>query len=243
MTWIKAIIKVLNENGGVMSNDEITQEILMKGLRNPTHTPSYTVAAYLSTYIQKFGDKSPFERVSPGRFRIVPKNVNLYISKPERDLSSKEILAETNKNNIIKAFGMFWDRNSVNWNETNLKLIGVYSNFIGTKSKLNLGEINFAKQSGVYILYDHRDIIYVGRAVEGSLGVRLKSHTKDRLSNRWNRFSWFGTIAIKEDGKLDSNATADSFPIDKIIPVFEAILWNLYKTVSVAMNLITNSHK
>ena len=82
--------------------------------------------------------------------------------------------------------------------------------------------VDFSKQIGIYLLYDGREVIYVGRSTERPLGIRLYEHTADRLSSRWDRFSWFGVLPVKENGSL--GVQNDTFPIVKLLPALEAIL-------------------
>jgi hypothetical protein len=78
------------------------------------------------------------------------------------------------------------------------------------------------QQIGIYLLNDGREIIYVGRAVERPLGKRLYEHTLDRLSSRWDRFTWFGVLPVSDDGKLGE--LPDTFSSSNLIPALEAIL-------------------
>jgi hypothetical protein len=82
--------------------------------------------------------------------------------------------------------------------------------------------VDFHKQLGIYLLYDGREVIYVGRATERPLGKRLYEHTADRLSSRWDRFSWFGLLPVSESGDL--GILPESYLGPKIIPAVEAIL-------------------
>ena len=95
---------------------------------------------------------------------------------------------------IIQAFGMFWERNSVLWTTPNPAILG--------RQQLGADAVNFSGQKGIYLLYDGRDVVYVGRSVERPLGRRLYEHTQDRLRGRWNRFSWFGLLQVTESGEL-----------------------------------------
>lgn len=224
-TWKEAIYEVMRKHGGEMSTTEIAQAILDAGLRSKTATPDYTVAANIYTSIDRLKDKSPFKQLEAGkaRFILIPENIP-QDKNADKDLTQTEVEETVNKTSIIKAFGMFWDRDGVNWDESSVKLLGEPSNFRGSKNNSDFGKVDFSEQSGIYVLYDHRTIIYVGRATEGTLGARLKAHTKDRLNTRWNRFSWFGTIAIKEDGKLAKESAKETFGMDKIISTMESIL-------------------
>lgn len=82
--------------------------------------------------------------------------------------------------------------------------------------------VDFHKQIGIYLLYDGREVIYVGRATERPLGKRLYEHTLDRFSSRWDRFSWFGLLPVSETGVLGDQP--ESYAGTKIIPAIEAIL-------------------
>lgn len=100
---------------------------------------------------------------------------------------------------IIRNYGLFWDRDLLDF---------------GNKGPGNKGELlghsagdktstNFRDQSGIYVLYEgssintHR-VVYIGQTGKGNnrLLARLRQHTNDNLWNRWQRFSWFGFLAI-----------------------------------------------
>ena len=91
---------------------------------------------------------------------------------------------------ILTSFGILWERSLID--NSLPRLLGVQME--GSKP------VDFAKRTGIYILYNHRDIVYIGQS-KGNLGQRIKQHTKDGLKHRWNRFSWFG-ILVAQDGKL-----------------------------------------
>ena len=82
--------------------------------------------------------------------------------------------------------------------------------------------VDFNKQLGIYLLYDGREVIYIGRTTERPLGRRLYEHTSDRMAARWDRFSWFGLLPVSETGTLGSLPT--TYDAAKIIPALEAIL-------------------
>lgn len=92
---------------------------------------------------------------------------------------------------ILTPFGILWRRSLID--NSGSRLLGVQME--GSKP------VDFAKQTGTYILYDHRDIVYIGQS-KGNLGQRIKHHTKYELKHRWNRFSWFGILPVTQDGKL-----------------------------------------
>ena len=82
--------------------------------------------------------------------------------------------------------------------------------------------MDFSQQIGLYLLYDGREVIYVGRVRDSTLGGRLYEHTKDRLSARWDRFSWFGFLPVFNDGKLGK--PQDLYSSVGVIAEIEAIL-------------------
>ncbi len=82
--------------------------------------------------------------------------------------------------------------------------------------------VDFGKQKGIYILYDHHTVVYVGRAIERPLGKRIAEHTKDRHGSRWNRFSWFGLLDVQEDGSLVETTLRPS--LASMIATLEALL-------------------
>jgi hypothetical protein len=115
---------------------------------------------------------------------------------------------------IIKAFGMFWRRESVYWT-SRPKLMGVQQE--GAKP------VDFAAQKGVYLLHDGREVIYVGRMTEMRLAARLFEHTKDRLNGRWDRFSWFGLLDVTDGGEL-ADRSFSKLTADDVIITMEALL-------------------
>lgn len=114
---------------------------------------------------------------------------------------------------IVTSFGMFWRKDAVEWIATP-KLLGM--------QQIGATPVDFHKQLGIYLLYDGREVIYVGRTTDRPLGRRLYEHTLDRLSARWDRFSWFGLLPVTDSGQLQS--LPESFIAAKLIPALEAIL-------------------
>jgi hypothetical protein len=82
--------------------------------------------------------------------------------------------------------------------------------------------VDFNKQLGIYLLYDGREVIYIGRTTERSLGRRLFEHTSDRMAARWDRFSWFGLLPVSDTGQL--GALPATYEAAKMIPALESIL-------------------
>lgn len=215
LTWKEAINKVLAEANEPLHYQDITDRIIASKYRvNLGATPGQTVNAQIVTSINNDGDRSPYIRVSKGVFMLkssvhIQKESSTHLSGDTVD-SGTEI---DEPEEIITSFGMFWRREAIEWIKTP-KVLG--------EQRIESNEVNFCNQIGIYLLYDGREIIYVGRTIDRPLGVRLYEHTIDRLSTRWNRFSWFGFKPVNNEGKLgDVPANLNS---EKIISSFEAVL-------------------
>lgn len=214
LTWKKAINKVLGASSTPLHYSEIAERIISEGLRHSLGaTPAATVNAQITNSIKHEGASSPYVRISKGIFTMRNKgNIGTGIPRtvtPEMsELEEKEEQYE-----IVTSFGMFWRRDEVEWNAVP-RLLGM--------QRIGATPVDFCKQIGIYLLYDGREVIYVGRTTDRPLGRRLYEHTADRMSARWDRFSWFGLLPVSETGalgKLPSN-----FEAAKLIPALEAIL-------------------
>lgn len=211
MTWREAIEKVLSEAPEAMHYQELTDKIIEEGLRrNLGATPASSVNVELNSRIKNDGDACPFQRVGRG----------LYVWKAKAGITQAPSVVDEHAEqddevqyDVISSFGMFWRREEVDWVATP-KIWGMQQ--IGADS------VDFHQQIGIYLLYDGREVIYVGRATERPLGKRLYEHTADRLSSRWDRFSWFGLLPVSDNGSLGS--LPESYLGMKIIPAIEAIL-------------------
>jgi hypothetical protein len=108
---------------------------------------------------------------------------------------------------------MYWQRDLVVWrNDT--KMYG--------KQQALSRPVDFGKQKGIYILYDHHTVVYVGRTIDRPLGKRLFEHTVDRLGSRWNRFSWFGLLDVTQAGDLRETVLNTS--LAALVATLEALL-------------------
>ncbi len=64
----------------------------------------------------------------------------------------------------------------------------------------------------------------LNQAINQPLGQRLKNHTLDRLSGRWDRFSWFGFYPVNENGGLDNNKKYENISVQNLGDTLEAVL-------------------
>ena len=213
LTWRKAIDKVLAASGQPMHYKEIAEKIISDGLRTSLGaTPAATVNAQIAVSIKKHGDSSPYMRVGKGIFSLAKKTTAAPSSKQIRELSA-DTADEEEQYAIVSSFGMFWRRESIEWIGTP-KLLGM--------QQIGATPVDFSKQLGIYLLYDGREVIYVGRSTDRPLGRRLYEHTIDRMATRWDRFSWFGLLPVSESGSLGKLPPA--YDATKMIPALEAIL-------------------
>jgi hypothetical protein len=182
-SWKEAIKKVLQESDKPLHYTEISEQILSRGYyETDGATPAATVNAQMATSIKHDGDKSPFIRVGKGIFALkeVATTATVLESKQVPKLEKLKGLTELDvesSDSIIHSFGMYWQQ-------------------------AQSAPVDFGKQKGIYILYDHHTVVYVGRSIDRPLGKRLFEHTGDRLGSRWNRFSWFGLLDVTHDGNL-----------------------------------------
>lgn len=217
MPWRRAILKVLSEAREPLHYSEIAQRILDNGLRQQGGaTPAATVAATISMYMQ-----NDLVRVDRGVYALASSSSEAAsrtaTDGPVASESEPPTATESDADDtgFLNAFGMFWRREEVDWEQRGQTLLG---------AQLKAAQpINFADQVGVYILYSGDRVTYVGRVTEPRLGPRLWDHTRDRLTGRWDRFSWFGVRAVADDGSL-GHVPAGNFSVEMLVATMEALL-------------------
>lgn len=194
-SWKAAIKRVLMESDAPLHYTEISEQILARGYyETDGATPAATVNAQLSSSVKHEGDKSPFIRVGKGIFSLRGETASATLPGNKTKNQLPAVAPEDEQSDsIIQSFGMYWQRDLVVW-RNDLKMYG--------KQQALSKPVDFGKQKGIYILYDHHTVVYVGRAIDRPLGKRLYEHTVDRLGSRWNRFSWFGLLDVTQEGKL-----------------------------------------
>jgi len=213
LTWRKAIDTVLGSSPTPLHYNDIAERILSDGLRQKIGaTPAATVNAQISASIKHDGASSPYVRVSKGTFALRSSGATAMIvpKKLTPDVSESD---EEEQYEIISSFGMFWRKDAIEWGP-NPKLLGM--------QQIGATPVDFCKQLGIYLLYDGREVMYVGRTTDRPLGRRLYEHTVDRMSARWDRFSWFGLLPVSDTGALES--LPNTYEAANLIPALEAIL-------------------
>ena len=214
LTWKQAINKVLEDSSAGLHYGDITEKIISEALRNNVGaTPAATVNAQLSRSIKNEGDLSPYIRTAKGTFALKEKTLNVPIASSKLTPDIAESVETEEQYEIVTSFGMYWRKDAISW-KFKPKLLG-QQNSAATP-------VDFCQQLGIYLLYDGREVIYVGRTTDRPLGQRLSEHTKDRLSFRWDRFSWFGLLPVAENAQI--GALPATYVAAKLIPALEAIL-------------------
>lgn len=129
---------------------------------------------------------------------------------------------------LIGAYGMFWHRDSVNWEPGSgpnaWQLLGRLH-----KYRPALRFCDFRRAQGFYILLDDFGPNYVGLA-RGAYGIgsRLRAHHQDR-TKRWTRFCWFAFDAVRDSGydgwsELHRRDTVRNVSSETVLRECEALL-------------------
>ncbi|MFM5895218.1 MAG: GIY-YIG nuclease family protein [Novosphingobium sp.] len=149
----------------------------------------------------------------------------------------------------MTSFGLFWRRDEIDWqpgrgNRDVFRLIGRVG-----KNRGSIRLCDFRKQQGIYVLYDEYGPCYTGLTRTQGLGKRLKDHTKDDLSDCWDRFSWFGFNSIltpdRKSGVAGISEGEDDVTDNTYTTIadLEALLINLLGTKHNASEMKFNNAK
>lgn len=217
-SWKDAIVKVLSESGEPLHYSEITENILTQGYyETDSATPTATVYSVIANSITQEGERSPFIKAGRGKFALRETAApTLETQAPTATAEELQGLAEAevrSSDAITHSFGMYWQRELVAWCREP-RLYG--------KQAPTAKAVDFSGQKGIFILYDHHEVVYVGRCIDRPLGVRLYEHTIDRLGSRWNMFSWFGLLDVTAQGDLTEGTLSISLP--SLIATLEGVL-------------------
>lgn len=204
MSWRDAVTKILEEAGEPLHFTEIADQILDQRLKERYGaTPQATVNATISKAIKEEGSGCVFVRTGRGEYALRGRGD----SGPDGDGDAES--------GSLEAFGVYWKRSLVQWSSGS-RLFG--------RTHPRADRVNLAGQQGVYLLYDENGaVVYVGKAVRQSIAQRLAQHTRDRLTGRWERFSWFGIRPVDNDGELGDVVVGTITP-DRLISALEALL-------------------
>ena len=132
---------------------------------------------------------------------------------------------------MISSYGLFWRKDRIFWGRGRTgHLKGQEMDNTG-KPKIRSPKVDFRYQIGIYALYYDFELVYIGQAGANtddsggkSLFDRLKDHRVDRLSERWDRFSWFGVQNVKSNKELtDFYRAVTKVTNRQILDLFEAV--------------------
>ena len=122
---------------------------------------------------------------------------------------------------MIRTYGVHWHADRVFWGRQKKRgtLWGAASRSSRAKA------VDFREQRGIYALYAEYELVYVGQTGAGSdrLFSRLKAHRSDHLSERWDRFSWFGTQWVTQQHKLSADTAAVHESVEAALNMLEAV--------------------
>lgn len=122
---------------------------------------------------------------------------------------------------MIKSYGLHWHVDRVFWGHQNNP-----GTLMGAASRsAKAAPVDFSSQRGIYALYAGYELVYVGQTGAGKdrLLKRLKDHRKDHLSERWDRFSWFGTQWVTKSKGLSVDTAKLSGSIEASLNILEAV--------------------
>lgn len=136
-------------------------------------------------------------------------------------------MPDPTKPHMFGAYGMFWDRDEVNWKPGSgpaaWQLLGRINQNVGA-----LRVCDFRRAQGFYVLFDEFRANYVGLAegVQG-LGARLRTHNKKRTD--WQRFCWFAfddVVDARADGwsETERKTAISKASADLVLRECEALL-------------------
>lgn len=122
---------------------------------------------------------------------------------------------------MIKSYGVHWRVDRVFWGKPNNP-----GTLMGAASRsIKAYQIDFREQRGIYALYADYELVYVGQTGAGDdrLFKRLKTHKTDHLSERWNRFSWFGTQWVTTKHQLSTETASVHQTVESALNIMEAV--------------------
>ena len=217
LTWQQAAIEVLKTEGKPLRTTDVGALIAERQLTASVGAAPTQQASVALRTLLKTG-----EIRQVGKLYALPEIADQAIKAAAAEADA-DYEASTDENRLtVKAYGLYWSRNFVDWSLANGRLLG--------RSTVATETVDFADRDGIYLLHNGNEVAYVGKSytpastAQHGLYRRLKDHNEHhRRTDRWDTFSWFGFGPVDpEDGRLlpaPGNAT-----LSDVINRVEAIL-------------------
>lgn len=123
---------------------------------------------------------------------------------------------------MIRSYGLHWRADRVAWGRQNNA-----GTLFGAASRSSRSQaVDFRAQRGIYALYAEYELVYVGQTgsrANDRLFDRLKAHRADHLSERWDRFSWFGTQWVTQQHRLSVDTAGVHGTVEATLNMLEAV--------------------
>ena len=138
------------------------------------------------------------ESIARGDSQIVKKYPGIYVMRSNPGTATAhepQTSDHLDLPGVITCYGQDWQRDRVQWNAP-VQLIG--------SQMMTSTEIDFAPQIGFYALGWGlgKAVEFIGFSGKRTIGECLLEHTNDRLSGRWESFSFYGLKPILQDGSF-----------------------------------------
>ncbi len=134
LTWKDAAIVVLNNYPDGLHYSDITQRIIEQRLVTDFGaTPASTLSAALSSDIRSNSNNSVFEKIGKAKYKIKPGTQIPTVNAESSNTQIAQSLVEDEEEvdyGYINAYGMYWDRDLVNWNSRPSELFGRQDNVL-----------------------------------------------------------------------------------------------------------------
>lgn len=202
MPWLEAITKVLEDANGPLHYTKVAEIIVKKHYVDCNSNSN--IETTVNTYIQQ--NKGTFKQFGKKGYYVLKTVLDKLVYNYQKQNLPKQ--------SLITAFGKRWSKAIFMQNKCTLK----------GRSITNQKQINdFTDQPGVYVLYNGKQLVYVGQSSRRSLSKRLQNHTADRLANKWDTFSWFVFSEIDAENGCKRNDIIN-VRLEVLIDDIEAIL-------------------
>lgn len=131
---------------------------------------------------------------------------------------------------LIRTYATFWNPQLVNWGRPGA---GNKGQLLGTtedegKNKKKPAHVDAWNGAGIYVLFHDFRPIYIGKAVDTCVGLRLRNHLADRFAQRWDAFSFYLVNKVNTVGqRLADTPGTRNVSAAEIVNTLESMLIDL----------------